>query len=129
MIAATPAPAASNSGGATSAAVSTATPASPFDAILTLEALAATCAALDTAPLGGSALEGGGLEGLDEAGGADTDDGDDADGENGSPLAFLVNLLNFAAPTTLETSGGADAVIDTAAGGQANPQSGDAAGA
>ena len=130
MIAATPAPVpVASSGGANGAAVNTATPASPFDAILTLEALAATCAALDTAPLGGGALEGGGLEGMDAAGGSDTDDRDDADGENGGPLAFLVNLLNFAAPTTPENSDSADVVIDDAAGGKANPQSGDAAAA
>jgi flagellar hook-length control protein FliK len=103
MIAATPAPAASG-GSATGAAVNTATPASPFDAILTLEALAAT-------------------------GGSDTDDGDEADGENGGPLAFLVHLLNFAAPTTPEASEGGDVVIGDAAGGKANPQSGDPAGA
>src|SRR6187397_253097 len=101
MIAVTqvPAPSSGNSPGA-SASTSSASPTSPFDAILTLEALAATCAALDTAPLGGGALEGGGLDALDEAGASDTDDGDEADGENGGPLAFLVHLLNFAAPTT-----------------------------
>src|SRR6188472_4223318 len=99
MIAVTQAPATSsgNPPGAI-ASTSSASPASPFDAILTLEALAATFAALDSAPLGGGALEGGSLEGLDETSSSDSDDADDD--EQGGPLAFLVNLLNLSAPTT-----------------------------
>ena len=98
MIAVNPAPA--NSAGVTPTAGSSspsAIPASPFDAILTLEALAATCASLDAAPLGGGALEGSGLEGLDETQLSDPEDSDDEDSE--SPLAFLVNLMNFSVPT------------------------------
>lgn len=95
MIAVNPAPA-NSSGSAPSAGSSStsAAPASPFDAILTLEALAATCASLDTAPLGGGALEG---PGLDEGRLSDGDDTDDEDGEG--PLAFLVNLMSFSVPT------------------------------
>jgi flagellar hook-length control protein FliK len=132
MIALTPAPATS-SGNTASPAVSpaSATPASPFDAILTLEALAATCAALDTAPLGGGALEGGGLEGLDDTSGTDTDDADDD--EQGGALAYLVNLLNIAAPATPDAAGGAsagdgaDAVIEGSVGGQDRQGSADPA--
>src|SRR6187399_1280251 len=118
MIAVTQAPTAAG-GNATSPAAtsSNASPASPFDAILTLEALAATCASLDSTPLGGGALEGGGLDSLDDASGSDTDD--DPDTEDGGPLAFLVNLLNLSAPITPDASDGADAVIDDALGGQA----------
>jgi len=129
MIAVTPAP--TNSGGNAPGAASSSSngsPASPFDAILTLEALAATCAALDTSPLGGGALEGG-LDCLEESSGSDTDDGDDSDPENGGPLAFLVTLLNFSAPTTPDASGGADAVIDDALGGQAHKAATDSAAA
>jgi len=101
MIAVTQVPA-PNSGNAPGTATSTSnsSPAAPFDAILTLEALAATCATLDSAPLGGGALEGGSLEAMDETSSSDTDDADDE--EQGSPLAFLVNLLNLSAPTTPE---------------------------
>lgn len=66
---------------------------SPFDAILSLESLAATCAALDVSPLGGGALEGSPLQ-LDESSDLDSDDGEDSDGEG--PLAFLAGLLNVA---------------------------------
>jgi len=126
MIAMTQAPA-PTSGNAPGTAASTvnSSPAAPFDAILTLEALAATCAALDSAPLGGGALEGGSLEAMDETSSSDTDDADDE--EQGSPLAFLVNLLNLSAPTTPDASGGADAVIDDALGGQAQQGSADSA--
>jgi hypothetical protein len=48
-----------------------------------------------------------GLDCLEESSGSDTDDGDDSDPENGGPLAFLVTLLNFSAPTTPDASGGA----------------------
>jgi hypothetical protein len=111
------------SAGATSASAGTSTmPASPFDAILTLEALAATCASLDAAPLGGGALEGSGLDGLDETQLSDTDDSDDEDGEG--PLAFLVNLMNFSVPTAQApdaSSAAGDPPIDdvlSSAGGQ-----------
>jgi flagellar hook-length control protein FliK len=119
MIAVTQAPSAAG-GNATSpaAASSDASPASPFDAILTLEALAATCASLDSTPLGGGALEGAGLDGLevlDAASASDTDDNSDT--EDGGPLAFLVNLLNISAPITTDSSESADAVIDDALGG------------
>jgi flagellar hook-length control protein FliK len=109
MIAATPAPKPSN-GNAASAPPSSpnASPASPFDAILTLEGLAATCAALDN-----SSLADGVLEGLDETTGADSDD--DSDTEDGGPLAFLVNLLNFAAPAADPAD--ADGSIDGVTGG------------
>jgi len=125
MIAVTPAPTTpgSNAPGGASPASNT-PPASPFDSILTLEALAATCAALDTAPLGGGALEGGSLDGLDESSGSDSDDGDDSG--SGGPLAFLVNLLNISAPTTPDASGDADAVIDDALGGKARQDAADA---
>jgi flagellar hook-length control protein FliK len=124
MIAVTQAPT-SAGGNATSPAASSlnAAPASPFDAILTLEALAATCASLDSTPLGGGALEGGGLDGLDEGSGSDSDD--DADAEDGGPLAFLVNLLNLSTPAAPDASGGADPVIDDALGGQAQKGSAD----
>lgn len=128
MIAATQAPPIST-GSAAGAAGSTASssPDSPFDAILTLEALAATCAALDTAPLGGGALEGGGFGGLDEILGSDAEEGDDPNAEDGGPLAFLVNLLNLSAPDTPATAGGADGAIDDALGGRAQKTAADAA--
>jgi flagellar hook-length control protein FliK len=113
MITATPSPLPVN-GAPGAAASSSATAATPFDAILTLEALAATCAALDSSPLGGGALEGAGLEGL---GDADTDDDDGSD-ESGSPLAFLVNLLNMAAPTP-DVSASGDSTTDDALAGKA----------
>jgi flagellar hook-length control protein FliK len=104
MIAATPVPPASTGGSpGASGAGANSTPDSPFDAILTLEALAATCAALDTAALEGDAL------GLDEIRGSEAEEGDDADAEDGGPLAFLVNLLNLAAPATPAES---DGVLD-----------------
>jgi flagellar hook-length control protein FliK len=97
MIAVNPAPMNSPGNSANTGTSNAGTmPVSPFDAILTLEALAATCASLDAAPLGGGALEGSGLESLDETQLSDADDRDDEDGEG--PLAFLVNLLNISIP-------------------------------
>src|SRR5690349_10124347 len=124
MIAVTPAPATTSGNAPGGAAPSSTTPASPFDAILTLEALAATCAALDSAPLGGGALEGGSLEGLDDSSGPDADETDDD--EHGGPLAFLVNLLNFAGPIAAGSSGSGDVAIDDALGGQGKQGSADA---
>lgn len=128
MIGLTQAPATSGGNTANTAApAASETPASPFDAILSLEALAATCAALDSTPLGGGALEGGGLEGLDDSSGTDTDDGDDD--EQGDALAFLVNLLNVSAPATASGGDGGDAVIDGSVNGQAQGSADSAAGA
>jgi flagellar hook-length control protein FliK len=124
MIAVTPAPVVSSASAPSAGATSPQTPpASPFDAILTLEALAATCAALDTAPLGGGALEGGGAEGLDETSSTDSDEGEDSDAENGGPLAFLVNLLNLSAPATPDASAQTDGSIDDVLGGQGHKPS------
>jgi flagellar hook-length control protein FliK len=69
---------------------------SPFDAILSLEALAATCAALDVAPMEGSPLEE-----SDETPGADVED-EDSDGEG--PLAFLAGLLSVAMATPTQSA-------------------------
>jgi flagellar hook-length control protein FliK len=87
--------------------------ASPFDVILTLEALAATCASLDAAPLGGGALEGAGLESLDETSQSETDDSDEEAGEG--PLAFLVNLVTVPVPSG-QSPEATDAAGDAAIG-------------
>ncbi len=117
MIAVTPNPATTNSTAPGVPAVSAPTVASPFDAILTLESLAATCAALDSSPLGGGALEGSSLEGLD-----DFDDDTETDGEE--PLAFLTGLLSVVAPSappaqTASNDGAVEAAIGDALAGQA----------
>lgn len=116
MISATPTPATTTSGAPGAAATTAPAVASPFDAILTLESLAATCAALDTSPLGGGALEG--LEGLDET-------ADDAETDGEEPLAFLAGLLTAIAPTpasppqAASNDSAVDVAIDDALAGQA----------
>jgi flagellar hook-length control protein FliK len=70
--------------------------ATPFDAILSLEALAATCAALDPAASGGVAVEGD-LEDLTMSEGDDRD-GDEGDADAQGPLAFLASLFSLAPP-------------------------------
>jgi flagellar hook-length control protein FliK len=117
MIAVTPNPATTNSSAPGVPAVSAPTVASPFDAILTLESLAATCAALGSSPLGGGALEGSSLEGLD-------DSADDTETDGEEPLAFLAGLLNVVAPPappaqTASNDGAVEAAIGDALGGQA----------
>jgi flagellar hook-length control protein FliK len=117
MISVTPNPATTNSSTPGVPAISAAALASPFDAILTLESLAATCAALDSSPLGGGALEGGSLEGLE-------DPADDSDTDAEEPLAFLAGLLNVVAPAAAPAQGASndevvEAAIDDALGGQA----------
>ena len=117
MISVTPNPAATNSSVPGVAAMAAPAVPSPFDAILTLESLAATCAALDSSPLGGGALEGGSLEGLD-------DSADDAETDGEEPLAFLAGLLTVVAPSppaaqTASNDDAVEAAIDDALGGQA----------
>jgi flagellar hook-length control protein FliK len=116
MISVTPNPATSTSSVPGVPATPAPAVASPFDAILTLESLAATCAALDSSPLGGGALEGSLLEGVDES-------ADDSDSDAEEPLAFLAGLLSVAAPAapaqTASNDGAAEAAIDDALGGQA----------
>ncbi len=117
MISVTPNPATTNSSAPGVAAIAAPAVPSPFDAILTLESLAATCAALDSSPLGGGALEGSSLEGLD-------DPADDTETDGEEPLAFLAGLLNVVAPAspsaqTASNDGAVEAAIDDALGGQA----------
>src|SRR5262245_17114164 len=100
MISVNRTPAAADSSAPSTAATPTAAPASAFDAILTLESLTATCAALGD-PLNGGALEASCLDGLEEGGAADGDDRDDRDDavDEEGPLAFLASLLNLNVPT------------------------------
>jgi flagellar hook-length control protein FliK len=117
MISVTPNPATTNSSAPGVPAMAAPAVPSPFDAILTLESLAATCAALDSSPLGGGALEGGSLEGLE-----DSADESDSDGEE--PLAFLAGLLSVVPPSAPPAQAAAnddavDAAIGDALGGQA----------
>ena len=76
-------------------------PATAFDAILSLETLAATVAVVDPAVAAMSA-EAAGLEGLVdgeliETRDSEADDGEDEDGEGEGALAFLADLLNVVA--------------------------------
>jgi flagellar hook-length control protein FliK len=116
MISVTPNPATSNSSAPGVPAMAAPAVPSPFDAILTLESLAATCAALDSSPLGGGALEGGSLEGLE-----DSTDESETDGEE--PLDFLAGLMSVvpAAPPsqTASNDGAVEAAIDDSLAGQA----------
>ncbi len=116
MISVTPNPATTNGNAPGVAAMAAPAVASPFDAILTLESLAATCAALDSSPLGGGALEGGSLGGLE-------DSADDAESDGEEPLAFLAGLMSVApsAPPaqTASNDDAVEAAIDDALGGQA----------
>jgi flagellar hook-length control protein FliK len=117
MISVTPNPATANSTPPGVPAIAAPAVPSPFDAILTLESLAATCAALDSSPLGGGALEGGSLEGLD-------DSADESETDAEEPLAFLAGLLNLAVPAAppvqaAPQDGAVEAAIDDALAGQA----------
>jgi len=117
MIATKPAPSiASSTPGATAAPVASANDAE-FDAILALETLAATCAALDP-----GAMDGECIDGLTEQGTSDDADPDDDQG----PLAFLVNLFNLNPHQPVTAEDGDDAVGD-ALGGTAKQGKGDAA--
>jgi len=85
--------------------------AAPFDALF--ETLAATLTA--QAPLGGSGLDGAGLEENPlEAGDDNTDDGAAIDAED--PLAFLASLLNAPLVTPAAQAGSADADSDDGVG-------------
>ncbi len=116
MISVTPNPATTNGSAPGVPALAAPAVPSPFDAILTLESLAATCAALDSSPLGGGALEGGSLEGLE-----DSTDESETDGEE--PLDFLAGLMSVvpAAPPsqTASNDGAVEAAIDDSLAGQA----------
>ncbi len=116
MISVTPNPATANNSAPGVAAIAAPAVPSPFDAILTLESLAATCAALDSSPLGGGALEGSSLEGLE-------DSADDAETDGEEPLAFLAGLLSVVTPAsppqTAANDDAVEAAIDDAPGGQA----------
>jgi flagellar hook-length control protein FliK len=103
--------------GTTTAATTTVSQvaATPFDAILSLESLAATIATLDLADLASAsesaaaaATAEGGLEEVTEAATGD-DDGTDADGEQleaGGALAFLSSLLGLPSVPAQPVSGG-----------------------
>jgi flagellar hook-length control protein FliK len=124
MISATQNPATSSSNAPGAPATPVTAVASPFDTILTLESLAATCAALDSLPLGGGALEGSSslnsMKDLD-----DSADDSETEGTNGEqPVAFLAGLLNVTVPSAPATPSAAnddvaEAAIDDALGGQA----------
>ena len=82
---------------------------SPFDAILTLESLVATCNAIDPK------LADGGLENLADSGLAEGDDADPADGVDAEdPLAFLASLLNPIVTPPVQAAGAAGAGSDDA---------------
>src|SRR5262245_9004629 len=100
-------PPANTSPGASAAPASSAND-SEFDAILALENLTATCAALDP-----GAMDGESVDSLLEQGTSDDADADD----DQSPLAFLVNLfsLNPNFPTPVDD--GDDSVGDVLTGG------------
>jgi flagellar hook-length control protein FliK len=103
--------------GTTTAATTTVSQvaATPFDAILSLESLAATIATLDLADLASAsatATAEGGLEEVTEAARGD-DDGTDADADAdaepldaGGPLAFLASLLGLPNVPAQPVSGG-----------------------
>ena len=110
------APSAGAAGAGTSAAApvaGTEAPTTPFDAILTLETLAATIAVVDTAA-SPACLEVACLEGFAEDELTDSDDSDleeSEDGEAVDALAFLADLLNVAAVTRQPTAGTAGAEL------------------
>src|SRR5262245_58883370 len=122
--------------GATAATTTTTTTAgasqaaaTPFDAILSLESLAATSATIDISNLVGADAESG-LEEVTDSSTAD-DDTDEGDAlEAGGPLAFLASLLAVPVPPTQPVGGGAPGADADAAdagglpaqpGGQASP--------
>jgi len=113
MIASKPAPATVIKAPATNAPASAAASAessandSEFDAILALENLTATCAALDP-----SAMDGEGVDSLVDQGTSDDADSKDDQG----PLAFLVNLFSLN-PQPLKIEEGDDAIGDALSGG------------
>ena len=117
MIASKPTPAVSGgaSTGASPVHPAAAAPAasandSEFDAILALENLTATCAALDP-----NALDGEGVDSLLEQGSSDDTEKEDDKG----PLAFLVNLFNLnpQQPLAAADGDGDDGVGDVLSGG------------
>jgi flagellar hook-length control protein FliK len=131
MIPATKTIATASATSAAAPAPGTEAPSTAFDAILTLETLAATIAAVDAAASPAS-LEGACLEGLAEGELTDSDESDldeSEDGETMGALAFLADLLNVAAVTRHANTGDAGgelAANDDVMTGPAKPSEGEA---